>query len=105
MASGNGTPPYRVTILPAAAKALHALKALAVQRGLDSQFVSELLTVEAHLKRGPAAWGDPQFDYHKLGMTRFRGKTPLFYVYFSVNKTGRAVFVQGVEANPYGPLT
>jgi hypothetical protein len=104
MATANGQPGYKLSLLPAAADALRLLRDQAVLRGLAERLARDLESVERRLQRDPVEWGDPLFDYHHLGMTRRRGKSEFLYVYYSVHEPGRAVFVQDITANPHGPL-
>lgn len=100
----NNPTPFRFSFLQSAENQLRELARLAVERNVRSEFARDLRTVQARLHTDPTDWGDPLFDYHHLGMTHWRGRSDLLYVYFSVHLESRVVFVQNVEASPYGSL-
>jgi hypothetical protein len=104
MATANGTPGYKLSILRPASEKLRAWKDDAVRRGIGHRFAQDLLSIERRLRHNPLTWGDPLFDYHHLGLTRRRGRSDLLFVYYSVHEQGRVVFVQDVAAAPHGPF-
>jgi len=104
MATPNGQPEYKVSLLPAIRDKLQAFWAQAEQRGLGPLFLIDAEGVERRLIRDPLNWGDPLFEYHKLGMVKLRGRSTFLYVYYSVHKQGRVVVVQDLDINPHGPL-
>lgn len=104
MATANGRPGYKVSVLPSAREKLRAFRDQAVLRGLEPAFRLDMQGVERRLEHDPFDWGDPQFDYHHLGMTRRRGRAAFLYVYYAVHEQGRAVFIRDFDLNPHGPL-
>jgi hypothetical protein len=105
VADENGGLPFRVTFLDTADEKLRAMARRAAARGLTTEFIRDLRFVRRRLQADPVEWGDPQFDYRHLRMTRFRGRSDFFYTYFSVSEEARAVFVQDFDINPYSALS
>jgi hypothetical protein len=97
-------PPYRLSMLTTAEERLRSLASLAVERGVEFEFARDLDSIRHRLRTDPARWGDPLFDYRKLDMTHFRGRSEFLYSFFSVNELGRVVFVQAFSINPYSRL-
>ena len=104
MADANGTPHYTVVTQPAAVDALSRLRDRAIGRRLAGAFADDIERIARILETQPHTWGDPLFDLHVLKMTRRRGHSSMVYVYYFINEPLATVFVQAIDAHPYGPL-
>lgn len=105
MASGNGQVRYRVSYLAGVLDRLKEWSTLAAERKLVEEYKNTLRRIDSELTYSPRRWGEPQFDYHQLGMTRLRGNTPMLIVYYAIHEAERIVIVQEVQLDPHGPLS
>lgn len=97
--------PFRFSFLPAVTSKLESIAAIAVSQKLNQELAADLKFIQERLTTDPTDWGDPLFDYKAMKMTRYRGTSIFFYIYYSVRIAEKMVVVQNVDLNPYGPIT
>lgn len=95
MSEPNGTPEFKVVVSQSLNQLAVQLHDIAFERGIGSQFISALRTIDEGLRRAPTQFGDPLFRLPALRLTVYTRAVFPIVVNFGVHEQFPLVIVRG----------
>ena len=77
-----------------------AIEDLAKQKHLLNELLADMKAARERLQSDPLGWGDPQYEYHHLGLLVLHATLRLVHFYYAVDDIRRIVYVQEILAMP-----
>ena len=102
--SPNGNPMYELRHLPTVAEEIQELASIATDRGLKEIFLSALTAAIERLQTEPSGWGDPEYNLHKPGATKYHGILEPVILHYIVFEHEKVVLLIDVRPLPNSGL-